>query len=45
MTDRPYLFFELTNSVCSTCLRKVEAKVLMQDGSVYLQKHCRIHGN
>jgi hypothetical protein len=43
MPDRPYLFVELTNSVCSTCLRKVEAKVLIQDGRVYLQKWCPEH--
>jgi 7,8-dihydro-6-hydroxymethylpterin dimethyltransferase len=43
MPDRPYLFVELTNSVCSTCLRKVEAKVLVQDNRVYLQKWCPQH--
>jgi uncharacterized radical SAM superfamily Fe-S cluster-containing enzyme len=43
MADRPYIFYELTNSVCSTCLRKVEAKVIIQDGRVYLHKHCPQH--
>jgi uncharacterized radical SAM superfamily Fe-S cluster-containing enzyme len=43
MPDRDYLFVELTNSVCSTCLRKVEAKVLIRDGRVYLQKWCPTH--
>jgi len=43
MPDRPYLFYELTNSVCSTCLRKVEAKVVIQDGRVYLDKFCPTH--
>ncbi len=43
MADRPYLFYELTNSICSTCLRKVEAKVVIQDGRVYLDKHCPVH--
>lgn len=43
MADRPYLFFELTNSLCSKCLRKVEAKVLIQDQNVYLQKWCPEH--
>jgi len=42
--NRPYLFYELTTSICSTCLRKVEAKVLIEDGKVYLQKHCFTHG-
>ena len=43
MSDRPYLFYELTNSLCSTCLRKVEAKVVIQDDCVYLHKWCPEH--
>ena len=43
MSDRPYLFYELTNSLCPECLRKVEAKVLFQDDKVYLQKWCPQH--
>ncbi len=43
MSDRPYLFYELTNSLCSTCLRKVEAKVVIQDDCVYLHKWCPKH--
>jgi hypothetical protein len=41
--DRPYLFYELTNSLCATCLRKVEAKVVIQDNCVYLHKWCPEH--
>jgi uncharacterized radical SAM superfamily Fe-S cluster-containing enzyme len=44
MADRPYLYFELTNSVCSICLRKLEAKVIFQNENVYLQKRCPEHG-
>jgi 7,8-dihydro-6-hydroxymethylpterin dimethyltransferase len=44
MPTRPYLFYGLTNSVCSKCLSKVEAKIVFQDGAVYLHKHCTIHG-
>jgi uncharacterized radical SAM superfamily Fe-S cluster-containing enzyme len=43
MPDRPYLFYELTNSICATCYRKVEAKVIIQDEKVYLQKWCPEH--
>ena len=43
MSDRPYLFYELTNSLCNHCLRKVEAKVLFQDDKVFLQKWCPEH--
>src|SRR3954471_21492139 len=43
MPDRPYVFYELTNSLCATCLRKVEAKVVIQDDHVYLHKWCPEH--
>ena len=43
MPDRPYLFYELTSSLCSKCLRKVEAKVVIQDDRVYMHKWCPEH--
>src|SRR5471032_1877273 len=42
--DRPYLYAELTNSLCSQCLRKIEAKVIILEGCVYLDKRCPEHG-
>lgn len=42
--DRPYLYAELTHSLCAHCLRKVDAKVVFQDDRVYLHKHCPEHG-
>jgi uncharacterized radical SAM superfamily Fe-S cluster-containing enzyme len=42
--NRPYLFYELTNSICSECLRKVEAKVILEQDNVYLLKYCPHHG-
>ena len=44
MADRPYLYYELTNSVCTTCYRKVEAKIVFQDECVYMHKRCAQHG-
>jgi hypothetical protein len=44
MSDRPYLYYELTNSVCTTCYRKVEAKIVLQDDCVYMHKRCPRHG-
>ncbi|MBD2441433.1 radical SAM protein [Nostoc sp. FACHB-110] len=41
---RNYLFYALTNSICSKCLVKVEAKIIFQDGCVYMIKHCPTHG-
>src|SRR4051812_39413682 len=44
MRDRDYLFYELTTSLCATCLRKVEAKVVIQDQNVFMLKRCPEHG-
>jgi 7,8-dihydro-6-hydroxymethylpterin dimethyltransferase len=44
MSDRPYLFADLTLSLCSRCLCRVDAKVAYQDGNVYLLKQCPEHG-
>ena len=45
MRDRDYLFYELTSSLCATCLRKVEAKVVIQDQNVFMLKRCPVHGS
>lgn len=44
MPTRNYVFYALTNSICSKCLSKVEAKIIFQDDRVYLIKHCPTHG-
>jgi 7,8-dihydro-6-hydroxymethylpterin dimethyltransferase len=41
---RDYLFYGLTNSLCSECLVKVEAKIIFRDDCVFLVKHCTSHG-
>jgi 7,8-dihydro-6-hydroxymethylpterin dimethyltransferase len=41
---RDYLFYGLTNSLCSQCLTKVEAKIIFRDDCVFLVKHCPTHG-
>jgi 7,8-dihydro-6-hydroxymethylpterin dimethyltransferase len=45
MPTRPYLFHALTNSICSKCLTKVEAKIIFRDDRVFLIKHCPTHGH
>jgi 7,8-dihydro-6-hydroxymethylpterin dimethyltransferase len=44
MPNRPYLFHDFTVSVCSKCLRKAEAKIIFEEGNVFLLKHCLQHG-
>ncbi len=41
---RPYLFYDTTQSVCTTCLRPVEAKIVIKDDRVYMDKWCPAHG-
>lgn len=42
--NRPYLFHDTTSSVCSQCLRRVEAKILIKEEQVFLEKWCPAHG-
>ena len=42
---RPYTYYDVCISLCSTCLRKVEGKIVFQDGRVLLRKHCPEHGS
>jgi uncharacterized radical SAM superfamily Fe-S cluster-containing enzyme len=42
---RPYLFYDVAISICSTCHRRVDGKIVFQDGSVYLLKACPAHGH
>ena len=42
--NRPYLFYDTTSSVCTTCLRVVEAKILVKDDHVFMDKWCPAHG-
>ncbi|MCB9678263.1 MAG: radical SAM protein [Alphaproteobacteria bacterium] len=41
---RPYLFYGMDIAVCSTCLKRVEAKILIDDDRVLLRKWCPEHG-
>jgi 7,8-dihydro-6-hydroxymethylpterin dimethyltransferase len=44
-TSHPGEFTELTVSLCPTCLRKVEAKVVVETDGVFLRKFCQEHGS
>jgi uncharacterized radical SAM superfamily Fe-S cluster-containing enzyme len=41
---RPYLFYDVALSVCSTCFRKIEEKIVFQDDLVFMLKTCPEHG-
>jgi uncharacterized radical SAM superfamily Fe-S cluster-containing enzyme len=42
---RPYLFYDVAVSICSTCYRKVEGKIVFENGRVLLLKGCPEHGS
>jgi len=42
--QRPYLYYDVAVSICSTCYRKVEGKIVFQDNNVFLIKRCAEHG-
>ncbi len=46
MTERvrPYMFYDVAVTICSTCFRKLEGKIVFQDGKVFLLKRCPEHG-
>lgn len=42
--NRDYVFHESTLSMCPDCMKTIEAKIIIQDNSVYLKKTCKTHG-
>jgi hypothetical protein len=47
MSDRlrPYLFYDVAISICPTCYRKVDGKVVFEDEKVFLLRRCPEHGH
>lgn len=41
---RPYLFYDVAISLCATCYRRVDAKVVFENDNVVLLKRCPEHG-
>src|SRR5262249_57650155 len=44
MGVRPYLFYDVAISICATCYRRVDAKIVFQDDRVFMIKRCPEHG-
>jgi uncharacterized radical SAM superfamily Fe-S cluster-containing enzyme len=40
---RPYIFYDVAMTICSACFRKLEGKIVFQDGKVFLLKRCPDH--
>ena len=41
---RPYLFYDVAISICTRCHARCDAKIVFEDGKVFLLKHCIQHG-
>ncbi len=42
---RPYLFYDTAVSLCTECLRRIEAKLVIEGGRVWMYKWCPAHGS
>lgn len=42
--ERSYQFYDTAISICSTCLTRVDGKIVFEDGAVWLLKRCPEHG-
>ena len=44
MPERPYTYYDFTLSLCPECLKRINAKIIFEDESVFMMKHCPDHG-
>lgn len=45
MPTRKYTYYDFTLSLCPECLRRVDAKIVFEDGKVFMLKRCPEHGS
>ena len=45
MPIRKYTYYDFTLSLCPECLKRVDAKIVFENGNVYMLKRCNEHGN
>ncbi len=45
MPTRKYTYYDFTLSLCPECLQLVDAKIVFENGNVYMLKRCNVHGN
>ncbi len=44
MPNRKYTYYDVTQSLCEVCLKKIDAKIVFQNDNVYMLKNCPEHG-
>lgn len=45
MPVRKYTYYDFTLSLCPECLKRIDAKIVFENGNVYMLKRCPEHGN
>lgn len=43
MPSRNYIFYEFTRSLCNVCKETIDAKILIENDKVIMQKYCKNH--
>jgi uncharacterized radical SAM superfamily Fe-S cluster-containing enzyme len=44
MPTKNYTYYDYTISLCSTCLKRISAKIIFEDEKVFMLKVCPTHG-
>jgi 7,8-dihydro-6-hydroxymethylpterin dimethyltransferase len=44
MAERTYTYYDFTVSLCPQCLRRIDSKIVFENGHVYMLKSCEEHG-
>jgi len=44
MPEKNYTYYDFTLSLCTRCLKRVDAKIIFESGNVYMIKRCPEHG-
>jgi uncharacterized radical SAM superfamily Fe-S cluster-containing enzyme len=44
MSERNYIYYDATTSICNICNKRIDAKIVFEDGKVWMRKTCREHG-
>lgn len=44
MPPKDYIYYDHTTSVCTTCLKRISAKIIFENEQVYMLKTCKEHG-
>lgn len=45
MPTKNYTYYDLTISLCPTCLKRIDAKIIFENEQVFMTKTCKDHGH